>query len=169
VFIRQACDKPEQLYDYLARYIYRIAISNYRIVDISGGPVSFTYYDNKDGGQQKEMSLPAVEFMRRFLLHVLPQRFVRVRHCGLHHSNKRKDLERCRALLGLEPELPEPPQLKLSEWVQSVLGVDPLMCLFCGAGRMFVYREFGPLRGWKAKALSLLGLPLRGEVAQCVG
>jgi hypothetical protein len=115
------------------------------------------------------MSLPALEFMRRFLLHVLPHRFVRVRHYGLHHSNKRKDLERCRALLGLQAKLPEAPKLKLSEWVQSVLGVDPLACPFCGEGRMFVYREFDGVRGWKAKALSFLGLPLRGEVAQCPG
>lgn len=166
VFIRPAFDKPEQIYDYLARYIYRIAISNYRILDFSNGQVSFSYYDNKDQvdgkGKQKVMSLPALEFMRRFLLHVLPFRFVRVRHYGLHDSNKRQDLERCRALLGLEPELPEPPQLKLSAWVQEVLGVDPLACPFCGEGRMWVCREFGPLRGWKAKLLPFLGLPLQG-------
>lgn len=163
VFIRPAFDQPEQIYDYLARYIYRIAISNYRIVDFAGGRVTFTYYDNKDGGKQKEMSLPALEFMRRFLLHVLPYRLVRVRHYGLHHSSKRKALERCRALLGLTPELPEAPKLKLSEWVESVLGVDPLQCPFCGEGRMFVYREFEAVRGWRAKVLPFLGLPLRGE------
>lgn len=164
VFAREAFDCLEALYDYLARYIYRIAISNHRIVDISDGKVSFTYYDNKDGGKKKVMRLDGVEFMRRFLLHVLPHRFVRVRHYGLHHSGKRDVLERCRALVGGSAEQAETPQLEFGEWVESWLGRDPRLCPFCGEGRMRLYREFGPVASWKAKVLSVLGIPALGEV-----
>ncbi|MEK7323870.1 MAG: transposase, partial [Chloroflexota bacterium] len=68
----------------MSRYVHAVAISNYRITNIADGQVSFTYYDNQDGGKQKELTLTAVEFIRRFLLHVLPDRFVRIRYYGLH-------------------------------------------------------------------------------------
>lgn len=164
VFAKEAFDRPERLYDYLARYIFRIAISNHRLVSLEKGQVRFSYHDNKDGGREKVMELPAVEFMRRFLLHVLPHRFVRVRHYGLHHSVKRKVLERCRAWLKLPARLPEPVRLVLHEWVASFTGQDPRQCPFCGQGRMYRRSEFGPVRGVKAALLPLLGIPRRGAV-----
>lgn len=164
VFIRKAFDNPEQVYEYLARYVYRIAISNHRIIDISDGMVSFTYYDNKNGGVNKVMRLPALQFIGRFLLHVLPPRFFRVRHYGLHHSSKRKDMERCRELLGLPPELPEIPELVLDEWVKSITGKDLWLCPFCEKGRMFVRSEFDPVPPWKTKMLAFLGVPSLGQV-----
>ncbi len=163
VFVKPAPADLQSLCEYLARYTYHIAISNYRIVSISRGRVRFTYHDNRDDGREKVMCLPALEFMRRFLLHVLPARFVRVRHYGLHHSAKRGELEQCRALLGLLQALPEAPKLVLSEWVQSILGVDPRVCPFCGEGRMFVRSEFGPVSPLKQAMLSLIGIPVRGE------
>jgi hypothetical protein len=164
VFVKPAPADLRSLCEYLARYTYRIAISNHRIVSISRGRVRFTYHDNRDGGREKVMCLPVLEFMRRFLLHVLPARFVRIRHYGLHHSSKRAELEQCRALLGLPQALPEAPQLVLSEWVQAILGVDPRLCPFCGQGRMFVRSEFGPVAPLKQALLSLVGIPVRGEV-----
>ncbi|MBI4768913.1 MAG: transposase, partial [Chloroflexi bacterium] len=83
-------EKPEAVIEYRSRYVHAVAISNHRITNIAQGQVSFTYHDNADGGKQKEMTLPGVEFIRRFLLHVLPERFVRVRYYGLHHSAARK-------------------------------------------------------------------------------
>ena len=164
VFVKPAPADPKSLCEYLARYTYHIAISNHRIVSIGRGRVRFTYRDNRDGGQEKVMELPALEFMRRFLLHVLPARFVRIRHYGLHHSSRRGALQQCRRLLGLPKALPETPRLVLREWVESILGVDPRVCPFCGVGRMFVRSEFAPVPPWKGKVLSLLGLPYRGEV-----
>jgi hypothetical protein len=165
VFIKPAPDDPRDLCGYLGKYTYRIAISNHRIVFIGQGRVRFTYHDNRDGGQEKEMELPALEFMRRFLLHVLPGRFVRIRHYGLHHSSRRQALQQCRRLLGQVQKLSKVPELEWREWAESVLGEDPRRCPFCGVGRMFVRSEFGPVSPWKGKVLALLGIPYRGEVA----
>jgi hypothetical protein len=166
VFIKPAPDDPQDLCDYLGKYTQRVAISNYRMLSIAKGQVQFTYHDNRDGGQEKVMSLPALEFMRRFLLHVLPGRFHRIRHYGLHHSSKRQALELCRGLLGLPKPLPERPKLELREWLLSVLpeGEDPTVCPFCGQGRMFLRSEFEPLQPMKAGLLTLLGIPARGAV-----
>lgn len=167
VFIKPAPADPESLCEYLAQYTYHIAISNHRIVSISRGRVRFTYHDNRDGGREKVMCLPALEFMRRFLLHVLPARFVRVRHYGLHHSSKREARETARRLLGSsEKEPAEAPKLVLSEWLESVLGVDPRVCPFCGEGRMLVRGEFGPVAPWQQGVMRMLGLAVYGEVAR---
>lgn len=117
VFIKPAPSDPKKLCEYLGRYIRGIAISNYRILSIKRGQVRFKYYDNRDGGKEKVMNLPAIEFLRRFLQHVLPSRFVRVRHYGLHHSSKREDRELCRHVMGIPGEEPEPPKLDLVEWL----------------------------------------------------
>ena len=166
VFIKPAPDDPRELCHYLGRYVRGVAISNYRIISIQGGQVSFKYYDNRDGGQEKVMTLPALEFMRRFLQHVLPSRFVRVRHYGLHHSSKRAERELCRHLLGTPGAEAQSPQLNLDEWLQSFLpeGEDPRQCPFCQEGRMYLCSEFGSLSPLKAKLLSLLGIPARGAV-----
>lgn len=164
VFAKCVGDDPKHVCEYLARYIYSMAISNYRIIDISNGKVKFTYYDNKNGGVKREMELDGVEFIRRFLLHILPFRYHRVRYLGLHHNRKRKTLEQCRAFLGLDPEIPEARELVLSEWVESFLGKDPRLCPFCEEGRMVPYRTFEPVSNAKAAILSILGIPARGAV-----
>ena len=133
--------------EYLSRYVHAVAISNYRLTHIGDGQVSFTYHDNQAGGKQKEMTLPAVEFIRRFLWHVLPERFVRIRYYGLHHSAARKSkLPRARALLGLPPEAPKVTKLVLAVWLESVVGEDLHRCRWCGAVGTLVYRgEVGDL------------------------
>ena len=140
-------EKPEAVIDYLSRYVHAVAISNYRITNIADGQVRFSYHDNQDGGKQKELTLTAVEFIRRFLLHVLPERFVRIRYYGLHHSAARKTkLPRARALLGLAPELPKITKLVLAVWLETVLGEDLHRCHFCGASGSMAYRgEVGDL------------------------
>ena len=74
---------PKQVFKYLGRYTHRVAISNRRILDIANGRVAFSLKDYADGGRRKTMTLSAVEFLRRFLLHVLPYGFTRIRHFGL--------------------------------------------------------------------------------------
>ena len=139
--------KPEAVVDYLSRYVHAVAISNYRITNVADGQVSFTYYDNPDAGKQKVMTLSALEFIRRFLWHVLPDRFVRIRYYGLHHSAARKTkLPRARALLGLPPELPKVTKLVLAVWLETVVGEDRHRCHFCGASGSMAYRgEVGDL------------------------
>ena len=158
---------PQPVYEYLSRYVHQVALSNYRIVNIGGGKVTFTYRDNHDKdpvtgqGKEKTLSLGAVEFIRRFLWHVLPARFVRIRHYGLHHSSARKGkLSRCRALLGLEPALPPLRELGLREWLETFIPQAELdRCPFCQAQRSMVrYRDFAGLSLFGWLVLSLLGL-----------
>ena len=93
---------------YLARYTHRVAISNRRLIALEDGEVKFHWKDYAHGGGQKTMTLKATEFIRRFLLHVLPSGFVRIRHYGfLANRVCRERLALCRALLGVETT-PEP-------------------------------------------------------------
>jgi hypothetical protein len=165
VYVKETYADPEQLLQYVGGYIYRIAISNYRLVGIGQGRVSFTYHDNRDGGQEKVMTLEASEFIRRFLLHVLPPRYVRVRHYGLHHASKKRALIQCRVLLGLQAQAPPPAPLLFIEWLKSLLEEDPRACPFCG-GMMARRAEFGPVPSLWWLLLVLLGIQMRGRVVQ---
>ena len=123
----------EHVYQYLGRYTHRVGISNHRLRDIDADTVTF---GTKDG---KDLALPHDEFIRRFLLHVLPHRFVKIRHYGLMaSSNATTKLETARALLLHESgAVPAPPVALISAtWDQLLLrltGVDPLLCPQCGA------------------------------------
>jgi hypothetical protein len=100
---------PEQVLKYLARYTHRVAISNSRILSIADGKVAFLWKDYADGNKTKTMILDAVEFIRRFLLHILPAGFVRIRQFGfLANRARREKLALCRALLGVLPAPPCP-------------------------------------------------------------
>lgn len=164
IFIQAPVYGPEKLIEYLGRYIFRIAISNHRILDVKHGLVTFQYYDNREGnklkGQLKRMTLPAVEFIGRFLAHVLPKRFVRIRHFGLHHGTCRKKLQQARRLLGLPMQLPIIQQLNLIEWLKQILQTetDPRLCPKCHQGILRPGREFGPMAGWRVHLLPMLGI-----------
>ncbi|MCG2786476.1 MAG: transposase [Anaerolineae bacterium] len=155
---------PEKLIEYLARYVFRIAISNHRILEVKNGQVTFEYYDNLDKvdglkGKLKRMTIPAVEFIGRFLMHVLPSHFVRVRHFGLHNSSCRQKLQQARQLLGLPAQLPAIQKLRLLEWLKQVLQIDtdPRLCPVCNKGILVQTREFGPVSGWHTLFLPILG------------
>lgn len=160
VYIQAPLYGVEKLIEYLGRYIFRIAISNHRIVAVAKDTVTFKYFDNRDNGKVKFMSLPAVEFIRRFLSHVLPDGFVRVRHFGLHHSSCRTKLQQARRVLGLPFQLPSILKLKFLDWFKQITNSDddPRICRFCGIGLMLPIRKFGPVFGWRLKAHAVLGL-----------
>ena len=156
------------LLDYLGRYVQRTAISNRRIIEVADGQVTFEYNDNRDKdetnkGKRKQMTLSAVEFIRRFLLHVLPKGFVRIRHYGLYASGMRIKLQMARMILGYPFELPDPPTLDLGEWLTSFAEEDPFACPFCGVGRMRVEGEFAALGRLQISLLMLLSLSLSRE------
>jgi hypothetical protein len=156
-------DKPEIVYEYLSRYVHQVAISNHRILKIGKGRVWFRYHDNKDGGQEKVLCLTGVEFMRRFLWHVLPAGFVRIRHFGLHHSSARKGkLRQTRQLLGLEPEPPAPVELSLKEWLAEIVGEEAIdRCPRCGqVGTMFPRAEVEQFNWLQLVLLALVSLHL---------
>ena len=158
VFIQAPLYDREKLIEYLGRYIFRIAISNHRILAVGKNTVTFKYFDNRDHGNEKVMTLPAIEFIRRFLSHVLPDGFVRVRHFGLHHSSSRTKLQHARRVLGLPFQLPVILKLKFLDWFKKITGSeeDPRICKFCGIGLMLPIREFPPQRGWRLQLISWL-------------
>lgn len=159
VYIQAPLYGPEKLIEYLARYIFRIAISNHRIVAVDKNTVTFKYFDNRDGGKEKLMTLPALEFIRRFLSHVLPAGFVRIRHFGLHHGSCRTKLQLARRALGLPFQLPLIAKLKFLDWFMQITHSeeDPRICMFCRKGLMLPFREFGPVFGWRLKLHAALG------------
>jgi hypothetical protein len=106
VYAKPPFGGADQVLNYLARYTHRVAISNHRLVAFENQRVSFRWRDYAHGGKQKVMTVPAEEFLRRYLLHVLPKGLVRIRHFGLFANRCRAaSLQRCRSLLGSEPRL----------------------------------------------------------------
>src|SRR6201987_1313039 len=101
VYAKRPFAGPEQVLDYVGRYTHRVAISNNRLLDIAEGKVKFRYKDYRHEAQQKTMTLEAEEFIRRFLLHVLPEGFQRIRYYGfLANRYREPKLARCRELFG---------------------------------------------------------------------
>jgi len=120
--------------DYLGRYVHRVAISNNRIVKIDNDKVTFLYRDHNDG-EMKPLTVDADEFIHRFLLHVLPDNFYRIRYYGfLSTKTKNKDLPKCRELLGLSPELPAFEKQTPQQFMLEYAGIDISKCPFCKKG-----------------------------------
>lgn len=142
---------PGQVLKYLARYTHRVAISNGRLISMQDGRVTFRWRDSAHGNQTKLMTLDAVEFIRRFLLHVLPPGFVKIRHFGFLANPQRRDaLKLCRMLL----PIPEPPHP-----VTDVAPNTPQRrCPCCGVGTLC-------LIGWVPAGAPLLTLALAAVAA----
>ena len=139
VYAKAPFGGPEHVFRYLGNYTHRIAISNHRLLEVRDARVRFRYKDYAHGPLMKEMSLSATEFIRRFLLHVLPSGFMRVRHYGLLANRHREDkLARCRELLGCAAPPPLEPGVKesLQQSIKRLTGVDILRCPWCGGGPM---------------------------------
>lgn len=104
VYAKRPFGGPEHVLQYLARYTHRVAISNHRIVSVADGKVTFRWKDYAHGGKQRKMTVDAEEFLRRFMLHILPRRFVRIRFSGFLANRRRKQLlPLCRELLESNP------------------------------------------------------------------
>jgi len=113
VYAKPPFGGTEQVLRYLARYTHRVAISNHRLVAFNEGHVSFRWRDYAHGSKQKVMTIATHEFLRRFLLHVLPRGLVRIRHFGLFaNRNRSAALDRCRALLRSAPVTEPPPRVE---------------------------------------------------------
>jgi hypothetical protein len=138
---------PAQVLEYLGRYTHRVAISNDRLLSVDAGQVRFRWKDYAHGDRIKTMTLPAAEFLRRFLLHVLPDGFVRLRHFGLLANRTRiAKLARCRALLGQAPPPPPVPVESVAALMRRLTGVDITGCPVCQIGRLRVTGRLAPVR-----------------------
>jgi hypothetical protein len=142
VYAKKPFGSPHTVLDYLGRYTHRVALSNERILAVQNGQVTFTYRDRKDKDRLKSMTLDAQEFIRRFLLHVLPDGFMRIRHFGfLANRAKKHALPQCRKLLGLSPALAEMPKRSAQDLLRELTGIDLSRCPSCKLGTMIVVGE----------------------------
>ena len=146
VYAKQPFGGPEQVLEYLGQYTHRVAISNHRLVKMEDGNVTFRYRDYADESRQKRMVLSAVEFIRRFLMHVLPDGFMKIRYFGfLSNRSKRSMVELSRELLGAGDRVPPRPR----DWkarYEEMTGVSVDLCPKCGCGRMQGVRTLMPFR-----------------------
>ena len=123
----------------MGRYTRRVAISNNRLLDIEGGQVSIRYKDYRNSNQQRTMPLTAEEFIRRFLLHVLPRGFHRIRYYGfLGNCHRARKLARCRELLAMAPTTPADPPADYRDRFEALTGQSLRQCPHCHTGIMVV-------------------------------
>jgi hypothetical protein len=135
VYAKAPFASAEALVKYLGSYTHRVAISDSRIVDASDTSVSFTYKDYACDGQRKTMTLTPGEFVRRFLLHVLPQGFKKIRYFGfLAPRAKEKRLNRCRLFFGKTLHKPKKGSKPWYQIVKERTGKDPRLCPVCKIG-----------------------------------
>ena len=140
VYAKEPFAGPEQVVEYLGRYTHKVAISNHRLLNIDESGVRFRYRDYRDN-QQKEMTLEGPEFLRRFCQHILPKRFVRIRHYGLLSTAKRPELRELQKAFGIYVPLVK----EKKDWKQICrehLQYDPDKCPCCGTGKMVTVEMF---------------------------
>ena len=132
--------RPEDVLEYLARYTHRIAIANSRIKALKDGMVTFSV-KNRKKKRTELITISAVKFIRRFLLHSLPKRFVKIRHYGfLANRNRTKNLKKIRLLMGLaQPAVRD--IVPLEEMMKTIAGIDITICPNCNEGKMQFYDE----------------------------
>ena len=143
VYCKPPLKHPGKVMDYLGRYIHRVALSNDRLVKLEGNHVTFRWRDSADDNKIKLLTLEALEFIRRFLLHVLPNQFVKIRYYGiLSHRSRKTKLSRCKKLLGVAAgeDTEEIPKETWQDLLTRITGIDPTICPHCGKGRM-IQRE----------------------------
>jgi hypothetical protein len=145
VYCKPPFASPKQVIDYLGRYTHRIAISNERIISLDKDQVTFSYRDRADGNKKKRMTLSTFEFIRRFLMHILPDGFVKIRHYGLssnRHRNTR--LRHTQSLLGITTKETDIPKPTWQELMIRITGKDPCQCQVCGQGRLIIKEVLFP-------------------------
>jgi hypothetical protein len=146
VYAKKPFGSPQTVLDYLGRYTHRVALSNERILSVQNGQVTLSYRDRKDGNRKTTIPLDAHEFIRRFLLHVLPDGFMRIRHFGfLANRSKKHLLSQCRKLLGLDSALPHYPVESAKDLLLRITGIDLSRCPSCHRGTMIVVAELPPI------------------------
>src|SRR5262249_5328880 len=147
VYAKRPFAGPEQVLDYVGRYTHRVAISNNRLLDIDHRKITFRYKDYRHDGEQKTMTLDADEFIRRFLLHVLPDGFQRIRYYGFLGNRYREEkLALCRQLLGMAPAVAAHAPEDYRDQHEQLTGSSLRECPLCHRGRMVMVEMLAPHR-----------------------
>jgi Putative transposase/Transposase zinc-binding domain len=153
VYAKRPFAGPQQVVDYVGRYTHRVAISNHRLLEMGQGEVRFTYKDYRTDVQHqpKTMTLTATEFIRRFLLHVLPAGFHRIRYYGfLAARHRREKLARCRQLLGATGPITRPADATsptdYRDRTEALTGKSLRLCPACHQGQMIIIERLAPAR-----------------------
>jgi hypothetical protein len=141
-YSKQPFGGPEQVLEYLGRYTHRVAITNNRILSIEDGRVTFNYRDRSDENKAKELTIKAKEFIRRYLLHILPPGFMKIRYYGfLAHANKKVSIALLRQLINPDAEITERLIETVEEMMLRLTGVDVSLCPECGKGKMVLIAD----------------------------
>jgi Putative transposase/Transposase zinc-binding domain len=147
VYAKRPFAGPAQVLDYVGRYTHRVAISNNRLMSMDNGNARFRWKDYRDGNRQKTMTLDGGEFIRRLLIHVLPDGFHRIRYYGfLGNCHRTRKLERCRELLGMVPPRPVDPPADYRDRFEALTGRSLRECPHCQTGIMVVIGCLARLR-----------------------
>jgi hypothetical protein len=146
VYAKQPLAGPGHVVRYLSRYVHRIAIANSRITHYDGKSVTFRYKDRAHGNLTKHRTLSGPDFARLFLQHVLPPRFVRIRHYGILAARRREHLARCRELLGAQPATPREKDASWLVAFERLFGINPLRCPACKTGVLVATRILPAMR-----------------------
>jgi len=142
-YSKKTFDGGENVIRYLGKYTHRIAISNHRIKQMDENTVTYAVKDYKNEGKWKELTVSGEEFIRRFLMHVPPKRFVRVRHYGILASRcKKQKITLCRNLLGCKKYISRLKELDSVTMIKTLYGVDVCKCVTCG-GHMIPWNDIG--------------------------
>ena len=145
---KQPFGGPEQVLEYLSRYSHRVAISNHRLIKIRNGRVYFKWKNYRQGGKLQESSLDVFEFIRRFLLHVLPKGYCKIRYYGILASRCRHKLCAAQEILGgsqdVEDKNNEESEKSFEEWFVELTGIEPGICPYCKKGRLIPKGELRP-------------------------
>ena len=148
VYAKEPFKNASGIIKYLGNYSHRIAISNERIQKIEEDKILFSWKDYKDGSKRKTMVLPAEEFIRRFLLHTLPQGFCKIRYYGILSSRNRKTvLQKCKKVMAIKEAKSKFEGLIWHEVLKMVTGIDILLCPHCKNGKMIQVETFTGKRG----------------------
>jgi hypothetical protein len=141
VSVREPVNRPEHVLEYLVRYTHRVAIANSRIQKLGNSMVSFIA-QNRKTQKTETITITAVEFIRRFLLHSLPKGFVRIRHYGfLANRNRNENLNAIRQLMGLA-DLPEKMPASIEEIMLQLTGIDLSVCPGCSKGKIQFWQKY---------------------------
>ena len=140
----------EHVIKYLGQYTHRVAISNQRILGIAHGKVTFVAKDYRDRAVKKPVTLDGVEFLRRFTLHILPRRFVKIRRFGIYNHTLKRNLalqfvSRGKPAVDTLPQPQKSPETSLERF-KRLTGIDPCLCPVCKTGRMVRLKELPRIR-----------------------